>query len=186
MHKWCNENWEYHHLTSKRKFIYMTREGRGGEILKPKAWNFQPPLLVVRFFRTPPLVVKKIFRGPLPPRFLICLLQIDAMDNQETVEYDIALLKTRKQMKAVSPKSPPSISHFPQVGFDASSFSSCTYLVVRRRSGDRTSLSRCNCFSSIPCFSLSKTMQCHSLVRQSFFSELLGAWVSARFTSLQL
>ena len=74
----------------------------------------------------------------------------------------------------------------PQVGFDASSFSSGTYLVVRRRSGDRTSLSRCDCFSSIPCFSLSKTMQCHSLVRQSFFSELLGAWVSARFTSLQL
>ena len=26
------------------------------------------------------------------------------MDNKETVQYDIALLKTRKQMKAVSPK----------------------------------------------------------------------------------
>ena len=74
----------------------------------------------------------------------------------------------------------------PQVGFDASSFSPGTYLVVHRRSGDRTSLSRCNCFSSIPCFSLSKTMQCHSLVRQSFFSEPPGACVSARFTSLQL
>jgi len=33
------------------------------------------------------------------------LLQIDAMDNKETVQYYIALLKTRKQMKAVPPKA---------------------------------------------------------------------------------
>ena len=33
------------------------------------------------------------------------LLQIDAMDNKETVQYYIALLKTRKQMKAIPPKA---------------------------------------------------------------------------------
>ena len=33
------------------------------------------------------------------------LLQIDAMDNKETVHYYITLLKTRKQMKAVPPKA---------------------------------------------------------------------------------
>ena len=33
------------------------------------------------------------------------LLQIDAMDNNQTVQYYIALLKTRKQMKAVPPKA---------------------------------------------------------------------------------
>ena len=33
------------------------------------------------------------------------LLQIDAMDNKQTVQYYIALLKTRKQMKAVPPKA---------------------------------------------------------------------------------
>jgi len=32
-------------------------------------------------------------------------LQIDAMDNKETVQYCAALLKTRKQMKAVPPKA---------------------------------------------------------------------------------
>ena len=33
------------------------------------------------------------------------LLQIDAMDHKETVQYYIESLKTRKQMKALPPKS---------------------------------------------------------------------------------
>ena len=62
------------------------------------------------------------------------LLQIDAMDNKETVQYYIALLKTRKQMKAV----PPNAEDQPPEDQSSESSGNETDLAVCHQRGHRT------------------------------------------------
>ena len=62
------------------------------------------------------------------------LLQIDAMDNKETVQYYMALLKTRKQMKAV----PPNAEDQPPEDQSSESSGNETILAVCHQRGHRT------------------------------------------------
>ena len=83
--------------------LSMTRGG-GDEDIETWSLKFsQSPSLVARFFFGPSLVVKRNFRTPLPLPPIHG--PIDAMDNKETVQYCIALLKVRKQMKSCTTPS---------------------------------------------------------------------------------